>query len=162
MRLGIYSLNHVNMNEMQINEILAGQQLFGGVLARDQLPGLVKIKPKFYIVNTDPIDQPGKHWISVNIDETSEFFDSLGRKPSYYGEEFEYFIINNSNDGVYKYNSRRLQNYDSAMCGQFCIYYCLLRNANHTFDEIVNSFHDKHLSKNDEIVSHFYEKIKIV
>ena len=89
------------MNTLEISETLAGVKLFGGVFAKDRLPLVVEKKPTFYIVNTDPISKPGRHWIAIYVGDEVEFFDSLGRKPDYYDERLEYFLINNSVNNAY-------------------------------------------------------------
>jgi hypothetical protein len=147
------------MNTLEISEAMTGLKKFAGVFAKDQLPAIVKNKPIFYIVNTDPIASPGEHWIAMYIGDEVEFFDSLGRNPNYYGERLEYFLINNGYTNDYNYSCERIQNYESIACGQFCIYYCLLRNMKYTFSEIMNHFNYEDLSMNDDIVTNFYNKI---
>ena len=40
--------------------------IFVGVFASDQLPGLPELwKKRAYIVNTNPIDKPGSHWLAI-------------------------------------------------------------------------------------------------
>ena len=52
-----------------------------GVFARDELPDLTpEIRPWFLILNTDPKDQPGTHWLALYapIARNIELFDSFG------------------------------------------------------------------------------------
>ena len=58
----------------------------------------------------------------------------------------------------FRYNSQRLQNRDSEMCGQYCVYYVWMRNRGYSMKEIVNSF-SGNLAHNDKIVSQFYNKL---
>ncbi len=79
------------MNTTQLQQYMLSdpyiKQYYGGVLARDQLPIYVN-KPKIYIVNTDPIHQPGQHWIAMWIDDVPKHLDSIGQKPV---KDFEHF-----------------------------------------------------------------------
>ena len=52
--------------------------VFYGTVACDRLPkSPVKTQPQGYIVNTDPHDQPGQHWLAVWTDgNVCEVLDS--------------------------------------------------------------------------------------
>ena len=134
------------MNTTQLQQYMLSdsyiKQYYGGVLARDQIPIYVN-KPKIFIVNTDPINQPGQHWVSMWIDEVSEHFDSIGQKPL---KDFEHFLI--SNGPQYMFNSKRLQNYNSNVCGQYCLFYAYYRCRGYKFKEIIDMF-SKNLMLND-------------
>lgn len=141
------------MNTKEINNALRYLRNFGGVLAADQLP-MIQVKGKFYIINTDPSTKPGKHWIAVYMDETPEFFDSLGQAPSTYKKEFEYFLINHGPE--YIYNTQRIQNYGTDKCGEYCIYYVILRGMGFSMKQIVKRFSTVNLQYNDNTVHKFY------
>ena len=53
-------------------------QMFYGTVAWDRLPPVVNQEgPTAYVVNTDPHDQPGKHWIALwTQDNVCEILDS--------------------------------------------------------------------------------------
>ena len=75
-----------------------------------------KIKDETYVVNPDEYSDIGTHWIVLHVNnKTVTYFDSFG---------FEHIpkemkkIINNKNIIA---NIHRAQNYDSIMCGYFCI-----------------------------------------
>jgi len=65
------------------------QPEFKGVIARDEIKTLLpKIQPKSrvgFILNLDPADKAGSHWVAIFIDARSsgsksiEYFDSFGR-----------------------------------------------------------------------------------
>ena len=60
---------------------------FVGVCARDQLSSIeINKYPKSFVVNTDPIELPGEHWIVIYFDEQmkGEFFDSYRKYPIHY------------------------------------------------------------------------------
>jgi hypothetical protein len=54
-------------------------EYYGGVLALDQLPLIEEAKKgQFYIVNTNPLADPGEHWVSIFSEgDTVEYFDPL-------------------------------------------------------------------------------------
>ena len=132
---------------------LRGIAEFGGVFPADCLP--IKIDKKLYIMNTDPSDLPGKHWVAMFTGDKPEFFDSLGNPPSFYRKTFEQFLINAGPD--YIYNCQRIQDFGSTTCGYYCIYYVLLKSMGYSINDIVTSF-GKNLQSNDRIVESFYDK----
>ena len=75
----------LNSDEYLFSEI-------GGVLPEDMLPK--NISGKCYIVNSDPSYLPGEHWIAIYFPSQSvpEFFDSLGKTPSYYSNSIVSFL----------------------------------------------------------------------
>jgi hypothetical protein len=53
---------------------------FGGVYTRDLLPQT--LDGKAIVINTDPHDQPGAHWVCVYLNSpVVEYFDSYGLPP---------------------------------------------------------------------------------
>src|SRR5438128_1093615 len=65
---------------------------FLGVFALDEQPSTddlseLKKYPVAYIINSDPSNKPGQHWLAVykeSQDGALEFFDSYGQHPSNY------------------------------------------------------------------------------
>ena len=87
---------------------------FNGVYSRDNLPD--KIKDEAYIIILDEYSDIGTHWVALYVNnKTVTYFDSFGVE--HIPKEIKKFI-NNKNIIV---NIFRLQAYDSAMCGYFCI-----------------------------------------
>lgn len=75
------------MHKEGINE----RKGFMGVIAADQIPQLAARIPKgarriSFIMNLDPANKPGTHWVAVYIDSTHDrslnYYDSFGRDPS--------------------------------------------------------------------------------
>ena len=52
------------LNAMQINKTMRKYPNFLGVFAADTLPHIIKI-PCGLIINTDPQQHPGTHWIAI-------------------------------------------------------------------------------------------------
>ena len=68
----------------QLNSILsrALSSAFAGVYARDRIPQRLRPYEKAMVINTDPHDKPGAHWVCVySVPPVVEYFDSYGMKP---------------------------------------------------------------------------------
>ena len=131
---------------------------FGGILPADGLDNKTtsNSEQRFYIVNTDPSNLPGSHWVAFGIGERVEFFDSLGRAPNYYYDNFERFLIERGPS--YTYNKTRYQSSESESCGEFCLYYIALRTVDVSYETIVNSFREN-VSLNDVLVHDFVSDV---
>ena len=87
---------------------------FNGVYSRDNFPD--KMKGGAYVINLDDYSDIGTHWIALYVNnKTVTYFDSFGVEHT--RKEIKKFI-NNKNIIA---NIFRLQSYDSAMYGYFCI-----------------------------------------
>ena len=73
------------MNTQQIEALLKRdpytKNIFKKVCARDQVEK--PIFPSAYIINSDPSNMPGEHWVAVYFDKKcrGEYFDSYGLPP---------------------------------------------------------------------------------
>lgn len=99
-----------------------------------------KLKKKKYIgivFNIDPHDKPGKHWLSIFIDnknKTVDYFDSLGHVPtkniSSFLKHFKTYKLNINYKAYQKGGSQ---------CGIYAIHFLIERLRGETFKEIKNS-----------------------
>ena len=112
--------------------------------------------PKFighgaFIVNTDVDTKPGMHWCAMYFSDSghAEYWDSYGLPPQ--NHYFRTAIGDNSRS--YIYNSIKLQNDSSDVCGQFCLYYLMLRLRGRSLKEIVKTFN--YYPNNDYFVYNF-------
>ena len=101
-----------------------------GVFARDELPDLRHMQRPFaLVVNTDPHDKPGQHWLAIYgpSDKPLKFFDSFGMLPSNYGfyTSFGYSCIS-------------LHSFSSALCGNYTIYFIFYRSRSVSFNKIIS------------------------
>ncbi len=124
------------MNSQQLRQAMKmdrfGQLYFQGVFAADELnKEYVTQFPSGYIVNTDPSNKPGSHWVPVAFyfdkNRKGHFFCSYGKSPDHY--KFDKWIDKNSDS--WTFNKHRLQSDWSTVCGQYCLYYVL-----HAFRDI--------------------------
>ena len=114
------------MNELEIEALLRSEasvdEQFRGVMPCDVFGDVVRLSSSdgqkgLYVVNTDPSEQKGTHWVGVVIgdDERVFFFDPFGASaemyPSVYGSIVDRLITSN----VYP-----LQSFDTDVCGDYC------------------------------------------
>ena len=86
---------------------------FNGVYSRDNLS---KIKDAVYIINLDEYSDIGTHWVALWVNNNNvTYFDSFGV------EHIPKEIIKSIDNRNIKANIFRIQEYDSIMCGYFCI-----------------------------------------
>ena len=150
------------MNTYQLTQVLAKDPFskgsFAGVYACDQLPSIeINEYPKSFVVNTDPMELPGTHWIAIYFNEQMkrEFFYSYGEHPIHYNKHFLHFM--NRNAVEWERNKIQLQSAFSTVCGQYCIYLLYHRCRKRPMSSIVNSFvNDK--SRNDQFVYDFVKR----
>lgn len=139
------------MYEDMVKSILARhsntKKIFLGVFARDEIPDNPTF-PSCFIVNTDPRDQPGEHWLALYFNESGfcEFFDSLARSPSYYNLAN---YLNKSSTG-WTWNRRRLQSDASDFCGFYAVLFLLYRSENR-LSHFFNEFYFKHYNNDQKI-----------
>ena len=122
------------MNSEQIErELKDYKPLFLGVYSSDRLP---THRRGLFISNTDPSHLPGTHWIAIyNDGQHGEYFDSFGREPTGIFKDYMNTFCKN-----WTFNDRQLQSIASSFCGQYCIYYCVLRSFDINMRRIVNNF----------------------
>ena len=76
-------MNQVSLNNVQLDYLAYKHPtlgpLFGGMRSCDRLPNKLDFQGRrAYIVNTDPHDRPGTHWLALWTDgEDCELFDSF-------------------------------------------------------------------------------------
>lgn len=147
------------MNSQQIDSILRYNQYskryFKGVYAADQLPLIVDSYPAAFVVNTDPSHKPGTHWVSFyfNANGNGDFFDSYGKTPEFYNDEFKVFLDNNT--GKWKYNKKQLQHISSVVCGQYVVYYLIMKCRPNVDGSKIMSVFTKDKTFNDWFVKTF-------
>lgn len=108
---------------------------FLGVRALNQLPKrLKKMAQLCFIMNSDPSDLPGKHWLAVYIDtakRTAEVFDSYGQLPP--NRLQHWFAMQNLR---WTFNRQFMQGPLSTLCGFYCLFFlhmkCVLKLDMHT------------------------------
>lgn len=131
------------MNTLQLSSLLRRSQytkfIFQGVYSIDTICNATIKVPFCVICNTDYSFNPGKHWVLFCCfnEREIEFFDSLGKDPKTYGQQFVKFMTRYSRMSVY--NTKRVQPEDSDLCGQYCVLYATIRcNTLNMYETLVN------------------------
>ena len=125
-----------------------------GVFPSDRLPEQVP-RPSCLVVNTDPSDKPGAHWVAIYVaaEGTIDYFDSYGLDP----------LVPSIVEWIGKFgdeinvNRRTLQSLMSATCGQHCIYFLLMRCKGLPMHQIVDMLSDSPFI-NDSFVTAYINK----
>ena len=128
------------------------------VMCAEELPALVKKKPRCYVVNTDRCGNPGLHWTVFYFPQRgpAEFFDSLGNPPEHYHRRFKGVLM--ANGPRYSYLKNRLQDLDSNVCGHYCIYFVQQRSRGRTMKDICRDFRKNRYVQNDAFVYQYVTK----
>ena len=102
------------LTNLEIQAYYQNESRFIGVYSRDNLPD--KIKDGAYVINFDEYSDIGTHLIASYVNnKTVTYFDSFGI--AHTPKEAKKITGNrNIISNIYK-----IQNYDSIMCGYFCI-----------------------------------------
>lgn len=147
------------MNSGQIEYILKRKNIINphlkrSVYACNQLPIHVTL-PCYIISNLDPNTMPGSHWIAIYINENGngEYFDSFGRAP---GKSHLNFINRNCKSIIY--NTIRIQNYYTSVCGQYCLVYLFFKYMKCSMNYFLSMF-ECNTMYNDLLLTHVYNKI---
>ena len=122
------------MNSVVIDRVLKKRcAIYHGVFACNELPDTV-LRPSAIVVNTDPADRPGQHWICIYFDEDGhgEYFDSFGLRPK---SMFERYM--NNHCIAWTFNKKQMQSLVSRFCGHYCIWYCIMMFRRVALDALV-------------------------
>lgn len=110
------------------------RRYFLDVYAADQAPCQAPY-PRCAIVNTDPIELPGQHWVAVfwTGPDQGEFFDSYAMPPSRYDPRWRCW-------SHFEQNPRVLQQWTTDVCGDYVLYYLYHRCRGTPLQRIVHYF----------------------
>ena len=108
-------------------------------------------KERAYIINLDHSKNTGTHWV-VLFSKKDEviYFDR-------FGVEFLPREIKKFKDENIKTNIFRIQDYDSIMCGYFCILFIEFMLKGKTLNDFTNLFSPWDFRKNNEIISRYFK-----
>ena len=119
------------------------------VHSTDSLPN--KIKDGAYVIHLGEYSDIGTHWIALYVNNKSvTYFDSFGIE--HIPKEVKKFIGNrNTISNIY-----RIQNYDSIMCGYFCIGFIDYMFKRKSLTDYTNLFSPNNFKKNDDIILNYF------
>ena len=136
-----------------------------GVFAANQLPACnIILQPgNFMVINTDPIEKSGTHWLAVYcpIDSTEkiiEVFDSYGYVIETYPIVKDFLINRCLNESfLLKTNIGQVQQEQSNFCGLHCIFFLGQRIKERvSMRKIINEIYTNNLKFNDCLALYYY------
>ena len=125
------------MNTLEIDTLLKkhphSRPVFNGVYARNRSPRLLNV-PSALVGNTDPDHRMGQHWVAIYIDANSrgQYYDPTGTPPFL----MDYVNFMNKHCTSWSYNTVRVQEEGSTVCGHHCIFYLVHRCAGHSMTDV--------------------------
>ena len=133
------------LTNFEIQAYYQNEPRFIGVYSRDNLPD--KVKDGTYLINLDEYSDIGTHWIALYVNnKTVTYFNSFGIE--HIPKEVKKFIgSRNIISNIY-----RIQNYDSIMCGYFCIGFIDYMFRGKSLTDYTNLFSPNNFNKNDDII----------
>lgn len=127
-----------------------------GVYPADRIPIRIPT-PASVVVNTDPHNKPGTHWVAfyINREGRCEYFDSYGLEP---------FILHHlhairANSKTMIWNTKPIQSMKSQLCGQYCVMFLYYKSRGYTMRQFQEMFTNDYL-KNDQLARKFYKRFK--
>ena len=145
------------MNTKEINDELKYYKNFIGAFPLDKIP-ILKKRPIFIIVNTDPSTEPGEHWVSIYLksNKKGEYFDSFGFPPK---NEIRRYLDDQCPRGWSRINFM-LQSITAISCGVYCVVYVKIRSIGYTLRQFIQLFTLVSPSINELILSKLYKKLR--
>ena len=144
----------LNVNNVQLHYLARDdpqlKPYFYGTVACDHLPKIPDKKtPRGYIVNTDPHDQPGQHWLALwTYQNVCEVMDSYASPLERYEQAtpLRDWIVRHWKYAVT--NGKSLQAVNSKSCGDYALY-LKAKVRGRTLQEFLNGFSDHDYVRND-------------
>ena len=123
--------------------------LFRGVFAADRLP---RAGPDGgYIVNTDPHDRPGRHWLGLWVDQTTcQVMDSYGLPLRVYGDPDLHLWL--SQFATVVRGDKTLQALDSMACGHYALQFLKAQANGMDLAQFLSLWSDTDFVENDKRV----------
>ena len=124
---------------------------FRGVFAADRLPR--QSRDGAYIVNTDPHDKPGRHWLGLWVDRpTCQVFDSYGLPLRVYDDpDLQLWL---SQFPTVLRSDKTLQTLDSMACGHYALQYLKSKANGVDMNTFLSFWSDTDFVQNDLVVGH--------
>ena len=143
------------MNTSDFETLFRNLPWWGGALPANYISQFQFQGPKFMVFNTDETGSRGTHWVAmfVPLSGPLEYFDPLGRKPETYRTYFRSWL--EAGNRGYLRNEDRYQEYGTSSCGEFCVYYGVMRSRGLEMRDILLNFNVRNLLYNETVVSDF-------
>ena len=158
-------MEKVALNNLQL-DYLAGTNpklahVFYGTVPCDRLPKLLLHEgPTAYIVNTDPHDEPGRHWIAMwSEGNVCEIMDSYGLSLDVYGTTSPIVEWLNRHFKYQMHNGQSLQSLFSQSCGDYALMYLIDRAEGRSMQDFLNRFKRNDYVNNDHKVGQMLKRL---
>ena len=142
------------MNSEQIDKALRSDDTVNEVYVRTFPADLLPNPKEFsgaYIANTQPSHISREHWVAFYCDNNKvECFDSYVKNPSDYSD----YIVIWVDDEYQVVQIEVLQADDSTVCGQYCMFFVLVRAYGFSYQDILSAL-SSDSSVNDKIICRF-------
>ena len=115
---------------------------FRGVFMRDELSNMTPHKQESGILNFDPSDKGGSHWVAYYICDKREkrlyYFDSYGTAVPI---ELRVYLNTDTSEGKIFRSDFMIQGLSSDICGELCMAFIyLMDKTDKSYEDIINSF----------------------
>jgi len=158
-------MEKVALNNLQLDYLARTNPslccVFHGTVPCDRLPRTVPQEgPTAYIVNTDPHDKPGFHWIALWADrDKCEIMDSYGLPLDTYGtsEPIQAWL-----DRHFKYqihHGKSLQSLFSQSCGDYALMFLIDLAEGRDMNDFLNCFKKNEFVENDRKVGQMLRRL---
>lgn len=149
-------LTNEQLHTFALNNAITNEH-FKGAYSQNALPcplAFAKYRTAFIIVNTaDIFKLENGHWTLVFKDEESIiYFCPLCTEPK---ANLQNFLMAT---GSYITNARQVQARNSSICGEFCMYFALMRLLGYTNNEVLHTFAKDNLECNDTLVLEVFQE----
>ena len=130
-----------------MSEYYANEPRFNGAYSRNNLPK--KNKKGAYVINLDEYENTGTHWVALFL-KTNKiiYFDSFSIE--HIPKEIEHVIGNKE--------IKAFKEYDSIMCGHYCIEFINYMLKGKTLLDYTNLFSPNNFKKKDQIIKRIFKK----
>lgn len=147
------------MDTILIKRLLKSFNCFKGVYSSDNLPYDEEL-PLNIIVNTDPSNRPGEHWVAISINKNGkgEYFDSFGLPPLV--PSIKKFLYSKCNNGCF-YNNVQLQNIFSTTCGHYCVLFIIYHCQGYETKQMISKF-NSNTPDNDIRINEIFNNFSFV
>lgn len=151
-------MEKVALNNVQLDHLAKADPMlkpfFFGTVPCDQLPSKpCKDKPRGYIVNTDPAELPGRHWIALWTEgNMCEVMDSYALPLDVYQTTapLQAWLKTHWKDVIR--NGQSLQSLFSQSCGDYALMYLKAKARQQSMQAFVNQFSKHNYVGNDHLV----------
>lgn len=137
---------------------------FAGTLGSDQALRVLRKdtlqEPLGMIFNTDPISKPGQHWIALYGDGGKiDIMDSYGSQGL---DAYPQPHVRQILDLLQVTPMRRIQSYDTYVCGHYCLTYLHVRTKGLSLTNFLKAFPNPNPRENDRTVCRFMCKVLVL